>query len=138
MRESQLRISAWSEKRRYRKNKPSVSVICQADCRGTGKGIDKFSEIKSTEDPEPNLSQSSQTIRAAGIGGNLSSGREFTVGILGMGKEAMAVGVMEVVYNEDSHKAYSYFNKINYEDQVQYILVQGQLGGACKELALKR
>ncbi len=64
-------------------------------------------------------------------------GREFTVGILGTGKEAETAGVMEVVYNEDSHKAYSYFNKIHYENQVKYVLVEGELGDACTELSLK-
>ena len=104
---------------------------------GTGKGIDKFSEINSAEDLNRICLSLLKRFGQPVLVETFLPGREFTVGVLGTGKEATAVGVMEVVYNEDSHKAYSYFNKINYEDQVQYILVQGQLGDECKELALK-
>ncbi len=104
---------------------------------GTGKGIDKFSEINTKEDLYQRSITLLERFGQPVLVETFLPGREFTVGILGTGKEAKAVGVMEVVYHEDSHKAYSYFNKINYENQVSYTLIQDELGNACKELSLK-
>lgn len=48
-------------------------------------------------------------------------GREFTVGILGTGDEARAVGVMEIIFTDHAEAfGYSYENKEHYEDRVIY------------------
>ncbi len=50
-------------------------------------------------------------------------GREFTVGLLGTGPKARAIGAMEVVLLERAEPgAYSYENKVYYEDRVEYRL----------------
>lgn len=51
------------------------------------------------------------------------SGREFTVGILGTGDQAQAIGAMEVLLNDKAEREiYSYHNKAHYEDLVEYRL----------------
>lgn len=48
-------------------------------------------------------------------------GREFTVGITGTGRRAKVVGSMEIVLLSNAEKGvYSYENKGNYEDRVEY------------------
>lgn len=50
-------------------------------------------------------------------------GREFTVGILGTGKNAHVLGVMEVnLLDNAEQEVYSYSNKNHYEDRVKYRL----------------
>lgn len=52
------------------------------------------------------------------------SGREFTVGLIGSGKDARVIGVAEIVLGEKADReAYTYENKQKYEDRVQYVLV---------------
>ena len=52
------------------------------------------------------------------------SGREFTTGIVGTGRDARVLGTMEVILLPNAEKGvYSYDNKDKYEDRVQYRLV---------------
>ena len=54
------------------------------------------------------------------------SGREFTVGIVGTGKDARAIGSMEVILLDNAEQGvYSYVNKENCEELVEYRLVSG-------------
>jgi D-alanine-D-alanine ligase len=48
-------------------------------------------------------------------------GREFTVGIIGSGKEARAIGVMEIIFTEHAEAfGYTYENKEHYQECVVY------------------
>lgn len=50
-------------------------------------------------------------------------GREFTVGLIGTGPKARAIGAMEVVLLDRAEPGvYSYYNKAYYEDRVEYRL----------------
>jgi D-alanine-D-alanine ligase len=65
-------------------------------------------------------------------------GREFTVGITGTGDEAEVAGVMEVLFN-DRHRGeeiYSYQNKANYEEVIEYRVPEQEIVQACSLLAL--
>ena len=64
-------------------------------------------------------------------------GREFTVGILGTGKDARALGVIEVILKPAAEKnAYSYENKEHYEKLVQYVLVNDDEAKKAMEISL--
>jgi len=53
-------------------------------------------------------------------------GREFTVGILGTGKNAIAIGAMEVIVKDNAaFGVYSYTSKEKYEELVEYRLADG-------------
>jgi D-alanine-D-alanine ligase len=65
------------------------------------------------------------------------SGREFTVGIVGTGDEARAVGVMEVILNEKAEAhAYSFVNKEQCDDRVRYELAKGDVAEECAQVSL--
>jgi len=104
---------------------------------GTGKGIDQFSEIKTKNELKQICIRLLEKFKQPVLVEMFLPGREFTVGILGTGKDAKAVGVMEVLYEHTDYNTYSYFNKANYEGRVNYALIEGELGDACKDLSLK-
>jgi D-alanine-D-alanine ligase len=64
-------------------------------------------------------------------------GREFTVGILGTGDEARAIGVMEVELLDTAEDGvYSYLNKEECESRVRYTLAQDSQARKAVEVAL--
>ncbi|HAN17515.1 MAG: D-alanine--D-alanine ligase [Bacteroidetes bacterium GWC2_33_15] len=65
------------------------------------------------------------------------SGREFTVGIVGSGADAKAVGVMEIILNNKAEQGvYSFHNKDNYLELVDYHLATGDIKEQCEKVAL--
>jgi D-alanine-D-alanine ligase len=66
------------------------------------------------------------------------SGREFTVGVLGTGLEARALGTLEVVLLEGADAGvYSYRNKTQWENIVEYgLLEKGALRAEIEDVAL--
>jgi D-alanine-D-alanine ligase len=64
-------------------------------------------------------------------------GREVTVGLIGSGPDAAAVGVMEVLLVGDAEPGvYSYANKEEYESRCHYRRVEGALDEEARALAL--
>jgi D-alanine-D-alanine ligase len=64
-------------------------------------------------------------------------GREFTVGIVGEGATARAIGVMEVLDDDDvTVGGYGYDNKQNWEGKIAYELVDDAEARAAAEVAL--
>ncbi|EPR43665.1 D-alanine--D-alanine ligase domain protein [Desulfovibrio sp. X2] len=64
-------------------------------------------------------------------------GREFTVGILGTGDHARSLGVMEVLLRDGAESgSYSLENKWNYEERVEYRLVDDLDAAASAGVAL--
>jgi len=65
-------------------------------------------------------------------------GQEFTVGIVGSGENAVAIGVMEVLLRENAESdVYSYLNKERCEELVNYRLVSSPVAERAKEAAVK-
>jgi D-alanine-D-alanine ligase len=61
-------------------------------------------------------------------------GREFTVGIVGTGKDAEPIGTIEVVLLDKAEQGvYSYVNKENCEELVEYRLVLAEEDGVVRE-----
>ncbi len=64
-------------------------------------------------------------------------GREFTVGIVGTGRDAEAVGVMEVRLRAGAEdRVYSYRNKEEYETRVDYTLARDGAAEDARRIAL--
>lgn len=103
---------------------------------GTGKGIDSASVIYSKEELESVcinlLSKFNQPVLVE----EYLPGREFTVGVLGSGANARVPGAMEIVFIKKEKPIYSFDNKENYEDIIDYIPVSGELLVECKQVAL--
>jgi len=91
---------------------------------GTGKGITALSKITSRKNPRAVCLNLLKTFRQPVLVETYLPGREFTVGILGTGKDARALGVLEVILKPEAEKnAYSYENKEHYDKLVDYVLV---------------
>jgi D-alanine-D-alanine ligase len=98
---------------------------------GTGKGISPTSKVRDKSELHLTcyqlLGKHSQPVLVE----TYLPGREFTVGILGTGASARALGTLEIVLLPGAEEgAYSYVNKERCEDLVEYRLVQA----ACDEI----
>jgi D-alanine-D-alanine ligase len=105
---------------------------------GTSKGITAFSKITNREELHRTCKNIIQTFKQPALVETYLPGREFTVGILGTGKDAKVLGVIEVILKPTAEQnAYSYENKEHYERLVQYILVDDDEAKQAKEISLK-
>jgi len=90
---------------------------------GTGKGCERASKVFS----RPELKAAVRTLAARfsqpAIVETFLPGREFTVGIVGNGRDARVIAVMEIVMT-DSHDddVYSFVNKEECESRIRYLL----------------
>ncbi len=105
---------------------------------GTGKGINANSVIyKKPALRETCLSLLTRYNQPVLVEEYLS-GREFTAGIVGTGKNARCIGVMEVVLKDNAEqKVYSYNNKEECEERVLYLPAPPEEAIKCEELALR-
>jgi D-alanine-D-alanine ligase len=105
---------------------------------GTGKGISDASKISSSEELCSVCTGLLEEFRQPVLVETYLPGREFTVGIVGTGEEAESIGVMEVFF-KDKHRGeeiYSYHNKSNYEEVVDYRIPDQEIVQACSLVAL--
>lgn len=92
---------------------------------GTGKGISSASRITCREELtsvcDYLLDQFDQPVLIE----EFLPGREFTVGIIGTGAKSAVLGTLEILLRPDAEPGvYSYFNKENSEELVEYRLVR--------------
>jgi D-alanine-D-alanine ligase len=104
---------------------------------GTVKGINKASRIRSHDE----LTQVCRVLLAGYeqpvLVERFLPGREFTVGILGTGKDAWAMGNLEVILEGQAEPdAYSFHNKEHWVERVQYRLVNDKMAKEAVEVAL--
>ena len=104
---------------------------------GTGKGINSSSKISTRQELRQACTRLLKTYNQPVLIETYLPGREFTVGILGSGKEARALGAMEIILNAKAEKnAYSYENKERCEELVQYALAEDEDARRAMEIAL--
>ena len=105
---------------------------------GTSKGITALSKITTRDELYRSCKHILQTFKQPALIETYLPGREFTVGILGTGKDAKVLGVIEVILKPTAEQnAYSYENKEHYENLVQYALVDDDEAKKAREIALK-
>ena len=91
---------------------------------GTGKGITPASIVREKEKLAQGVASLLELYRQPVLVEPYLSGREFTVGIVGTGKASRAIGSMEVILLDNAEQGvYSYVNKENCEELVEYRLV---------------
>ena len=99
-------------------------VFAKPVAEGTGKGITALSKITNRKKLQKVCKHLLKTFGQPVLVETYLPGREFTVGILGTGKDARALGTLEVILRPDAEKnAYSYENKEHYDKLVEYALV---------------
>jgi D-alanine-D-alanine ligase len=104
---------------------------------GTSKGINATSKIPSQKQLSLVCRSLLSTFRQPVLVERFLPGREFTVGIVGTGKDAVALGVMEVHLKDNAEKGvYSYVNKEYCEELVEYRLASDFMAQAVQETAL--
>jgi len=104
---------------------------------GTGKGIGAFSKIPDAKTLRARcldlLARHHQPVLVE----EYLPGRECTVGVVGTGRDARVVGVMEVLFKPKAEKdAYGLHNKKNYKEIVEYAVPEKELCDACGAVAL--
>lgn len=105
---------------------------------GTGKGIHQDSKIKTREELDRVCKKLLKEFNQPVLIETFLPGREFTVGITGTGEDSRIAGGMEVIFKSAaSHDTYSYSNKANYKEVVDYKLMEGNIAKECSELCLK-
>ena len=104
---------------------------------GTGMGINPQSKINNHQELIGVCSSLLQSFKQPVLVETYLPGREFTVGILGTGKDAKALGAIEVILKPTAEKnAYSYENKENYDKLVEYVLVNDNEAMHAKKISL--
>ena len=104
---------------------------------GTSKGITAASKIWSESQLISVCARSLFAYKQPVLVEAFLPGREFTVGIVGTGKDATALGVMEVILRETAEPdVYSYQNKERCEELVEYRLANDAMAEKAREIAL--
>jgi D-alanine-D-alanine ligase len=112
-------------------------VFAKPIAEGTGKGITSASKIQSQKELRSVCRRILNEYKQPALVETFLPGREFTVGLVGTGKNAKVVGVMEVILKPDAEKdVYSYVNKERCEEFVGYLPVNDLLARKAQEVAL--
>jgi len=115
----------------------SFPLFAKPVAEGTSLGINALSKIKNRKELVDVCSNLLQSFKQPVLIETYLPGREFTVGILGTGKDARALGVIEVILKSTAEKnAYSYENKEHYTKLVQYVLVNDDEARQAMEISL--
>lgn len=105
---------------------------------GTSKGIDKTSKVYTEDELIAVSKKLLDKFKEPVLIEEYLPGREFTVGIVGTGKRAKVVGVMEInIKGPNEIGGYSYANKKNYLETVSYMTVTDSVSEKCSDIALK-
>lgn len=115
----------------------SYPLFAKPVAEGTGKGITGLSKLESSSGLREVCTQLWEKFRQPVLLERYLPGREFTVGLLGTGKESRVIGVLEVMLGERAEEgAYTYDNKAHYEDRVVYRLATDPMAVRAGEVAL--
>lgn len=104
---------------------------------GTGIGISEKSIVKNYSQLEKEVKRQLIEYKEPILIERYLEGREFTVGIIGEGKTARAIGTMEISIDKESDQGlYSYKSKSEYLNYVTYSLSEGRDKERCEKVAL--
>jgi D-alanine-D-alanine ligase len=115
----------------------SFPLFAKPVAEGTGKGIDSASKILDRQSLEGVCSRMIRDYRQPVLVESFLPGREFTVGILGTGENAVSIGVIEVLLRANAEPdVYSYENKERFKERVEYRLVNDETAKRAEDTAL--
>ncbi|HPK04616.1 MAG TPA: ATP-grasp domain-containing protein [Bacteroidales bacterium] len=104
---------------------------------GSGKGISHKSLIYSYLELVQYINEMPDDFNNQILVEEFLPGREFTVGIVGTGKDAATCGIMEIVSKKQGMELiYSLHTKDNYLSEVSYLIPEQSITQKCNELAL--
>lgn len=115
----------------------SYPLFAKPVAEGTGKGITAASKINTEKELVEMCRMLLTVFKQPVLVETFLPGREFTVGIIGTGKDAIATDTMEVFLKAQAEpEVYSYINKENCEELVEYRLVYDEEAQQVRETAL--
>jgi D-alanine-D-alanine ligase len=117
--------------------KPPFPLFVKPVSEGTGKGIDQHSIIKTEEEYRRVCTALLKKFGQPVLVEEYLPGREYTIGVIGNGRETFVPGVVEVVFHDERETVYSYDNKENWVGRLEYKKVTEDVFKACESLALK-
>lgn len=100
---------------------------------GTGKGITEKSLVKNSSELKEMVEWILKEFRQPALVEEYLPGREFTVGVVGSGEEASAIGGMEVICADNL--PYSVEVKENYQNYCKYKPLDEDIADECKAVA---
>jgi D-alanine-D-alanine ligase len=104
---------------------------------GTSKGIGRDARVTSREQLRSLATRLLERFRQPVLIERYLEGREVTVGVLGTGTRARAIGTMEVLLLAGAEPGiYSYQNKDDWRGKVDYRLLHDDFGRRCAAMAL--
>jgi D-alanine-D-alanine ligase len=104
---------------------------------GTGKGINEASKVETRDDLISLCRRLLAKYEQPVLVESFLPGREFTVGIVETGNDAMAIGTMEIVLQRHAEcEVYSYINKEECETCVDYRLADDAMAKQAQQIAL--
>jgi D-alanine-D-alanine ligase len=102
---------------------------------GTGKGITEKSLVNNFDELAKMVKWILSEFRQPALVEEYLPGREFTVGLVGYGDDALAIGGMEVITSDNL--PYSVEVKENYQDYCKYKPLDADIIDECKSVALR-
>jgi D-alanine-D-alanine ligase len=115
-----------------------LPLFAKPVAEGTSKGISAANKIRTHQELRTVCQHLLHIYRQPVLVETFLPGREFTVGIVGSGIRARALGVMEVLLRDAAEpEVYSYANKALYTARVCYRLVDDALAAHALEVALR-
>ena len=115
----------------------SYPLFAKPVAEGTGKGITAASKINTEKELVEVCRMLLTVFKQPVLVESFLPGREFTVGIIGTGQDAIATDTMEVCLKAQAEPdVYSYINKENCEELVEYSLVYDEEAQQVRETAL--
>lgn len=105
---------------------------------GSGKGVSARSHVTNPDELEQTAAHLIARFHQPVLVETFLSGREFTIGIVGEGANAEALGVMEVLFGDKAAAfGYGYENKQDWEGRISYQLVDDGEARVAADVALK-
>ena len=123
-----------SDKNEIDKCRLEYPLFIKPVSEGTGKGITEKSLINSPEDLRERAEYILSRFNQPALVEEYLPGREFTVGVIGSGDEAVAIGGMEIECKDNL--PYSVEFKENYQEFCKYIPMAKEFAKECKTVAL--
>ncbi len=118
-------------------HKPSFPLFAKPVSEGTGKGIDHQSVIHTEKDYKYVCSRLLQKFNQPVLVEEYLPGKEYTIGVIGNGRDATVIGAVEVAFHDQNDGIYSYENKENWVGRIEYKKVPDDILKACEPIALK-
>lgn len=118
-------------------HKPPFPLFAKPVSEGTGKGIDDHSVIHTEEDFKEVCTGLLKKFNQPVLVEEYLPGREYTIGVIGNGRDAAVIGAVEVRFFDKKDHVYSYENKENWVGRIEYKKVSDNLLEACESIALK-